>query len=220
MHSFNRSDRTVGNLTKGELGVDLVGNNENVRVAQNRGNGFKVCLFHNGTRGVAGVGQNERLGARCNGSFELLCGQLKGVFCLGFNNDGLATAKSGDGLVANVTGLGNNDFIAGGSDCADAGVNGFGAANGYENFAHRVIGNAVFSFDVVADFLAQDLKAAVRCIAGLASLKREDARLANFPRGGKIRLANTQGDNVLHGVCNVKEFTNARRLNTHNCGGE
>ena len=147
-------------------------------------------------------------------------GDLKGVFCLCFNNDGLAAAKSGNGLVANVAGLGNDDLVAGRGNGADAGVNGFGAANGHQNFSFRVVANVVFSFDVAADLGTQIFKAAVRRIACSSALKRKNVCLADLPRCGEIGLAHTKRDNVIHSAGNVEEFTNARGLNAYNGWGE
>ena len=183
-------------------------------------NDRQLVSGENRARGIVRIRQDEHLGAGRDAVQKLLGGQLKIVFCLGFNNDGLATAQSGNGLVANVTGLGDDNFITGGSNGADAGVNGLRAANGYKNFTLWVIGNVVFSFNVAPNLLAEHFKTAVGRVARFAALERENARFADLPRGGEIGFTNTKGNDVFHCAGNIKEFTNARGLDTNDCGGE
>jgi hypothetical protein len=53
-------------------------------------------------------------------------------------------------------------------------------------------------------------------VARFSLLKRENARLADLPRGGKIGLSDAERDDVLHRVRNIEKFSDSRRLDIEN----
>src|SRR3990172_598641 len=55
---------------------------------------------------------------------------------------------------------------------------------------------------------------------GFACLQGADARLEDWLRGRKVRLADAQGDHILHGGDDIEKLANAGWLQTHNTPGK
>ena len=64
--------------------------------------------------------------------------------------------------------------------------------------------------DVTADGASKLYEAVVGGIAGAPTFEGENGGLADVPRGDKPRLADAEGDDVVHGLDDVKEIANTR----------
>lgn len=94
--------------------IDLVGHNEEVLMTgDDLGDTLKLFLGVEHAGGVAGGREHDELGARGDGGFELLGGDLEVVLKLGFHEDTLALGEADELLVGDPEGGGDDDLVAG-----------------------------------------------------------------------------------------------------------
>ena len=102
--------------------------------------------------------------------------------------------------------------VTGGKHRAHTNVDGFTAADCYQNFMLGVIGQLIFPLHESGNLLPQLKHAPVAGVAGIALFQRSDTGFADMPRGGKIRFADAQGNHMLHAGGNIEEFSDAGGL--------
>ncbi len=97
----------------GQLGVDLVGDDQNIRALQHLGDSLQIAALHDAAGGVAGIGQHQRLGLGGDGRLQLLGSQTELVLRLRLHKDGRAKAHAGQRAIADKGRGGNDDLVAG-----------------------------------------------------------------------------------------------------------
>ena len=202
----------------GQLGINLIRQNDDVLIPQQRRDGFQVLPAHHGPRGIAREREDDELCARRDGRLQLLRRQLKAVFSFQRQRHGHAARQRGDGVIADKARLRDDDFVAGVHQRADAHIDGLGAAHGNDGLPGRV-GKAHAAGKVIAGLLPQLRQARIARVPGAPFFQAADARVAHRPGRFKIRLAHAQRDAVLHLGRNVKKFADARGTHVARGGG-
>src|SRR5207249_12040690 len=125
------------------------------------------------------------------------------------------------GRVAHVTRLVVDHFVARVHHRPQRDVQRLADADGDQNLMAGIVADAELFFDVIADRLAEFPQAEVGGVTGFAPFQRVYRRLANVPRGDKVRFAYPQRDHVRHRLHDVEKLTDARGWNiTHLAGDE
>ena len=198
-------------LAVGQLGVDLVVDDHDVRVLQHLRDGLVVRARHDAAGGVVGVGQDQRLGFRRDGGAQRLGGQLEGV--LHVRGDGHAfSAREGDtGHVGDIAGVGHQHLVAGLHQRADGQIDALAGAHRDQNLVLRVVLRAEALRLIAGDPLPQLQEAPVAGVVGVAGAQGIDGRVGVVPGGAEVRFAHAQGHHVVHHIDDVEKFSYARR---------
>ena len=196
----------------GELGIDLIGDDDHVAVAQHGGDGLHLLGRHDGAGGVVGVGEHQQLGLGGDGGLQRFGGELKGILFLGLDGHGHAALGNGQGGITDESGLGQQHFVAVVQQGAHAQIDGFAAAHGDEDLVIRVVGQLEAVFQVGGDAAPQLDQAVVGGVGGFAVQQAFDAGVADMLRGDEVGLTHAQGHHVFHRGGHVEEFADARGL--------
>ena len=193
----------------GQLGVDLVGDDQDVVLGADARDHSDILLAQRRAGGVVGVVEDDGLGPGRDGRAELRLGDAELVPALRLDGDGHAVSEGDEGAVRDVAGLVVDDLVAGIGDGADGEVERLADADGDEDFIGRVVHAAELPLHVGGEGLAQLEQAEVGGVAGRAALQRVDGVFADVPGGGEVRLADAQRDHVLHRADDVEEVADA-----------
>ena len=195
----------------GQLGVDLVRQDDDAGAPQHLGHGLQILPGHHRAGGVVGVGHDEQLGAGGDGLPQRLGGQAELVLGLAGQVDRHAPRQGGDGVVADKAGLGDDDLVPRGHQGADAHVDGLAAPHRDQDLPHGVVAQVHPALQVAGDLDPQLLQAGVGGVLGVAHLQRFDACLPDGPGGLEIGLAHAQADALGHFGGQVEKFADAGR---------
>ena len=207
-------------LAIGELCVDLVGDHHDVRAPQHLGDGLQVLPAHNAAGGVVGEGQHQDLGPGGDGGAQLLGRKAEFVFRLGLHIDRSAPRHAGQRTVAHKGGHRHDDLVPGVHHTPQRQVDALASAHGDDDLAGKVIPELEAPLQVGGDLPPQLGHAGVGGIFGKALLQRVDARVPDVPGGDEIRLADPQGDGVLHLLQDVEELSDTGGLHLLDAAGE
>jgi hypothetical protein len=197
-----------------EAAVDFITDDYEVVLYGQPGDLLQLVALDDGAGGVVRVAQQNDLGARRNGLRNRLGLDLEAVLDVCPHGHNHAARQHDIGLVSNVAGVGHDHFVAGIEQCAQRRINTLADAHGDHDLGARVILKPVAPLEVGRDGLTQLQCAVVGGVVGLTLLDGLDARLANVVRSDEIRLADAEGDDVLHGSRDVEEPADARWLDS------
>ena len=220
LHALHCRRRNMALAAEGQFRIDFIGKHQYVRPAQDFRQRFQIHPFHNAARWVAGIRQNQQLGAVGQRAAQHFGGHAEVMLRRGFQNYGNPARQPHERLVADIARLRNDDLIPGADHRADCPVDGFRAAHRDQNLVRRVVGKPVFALHPVRNFLPQLFQTAIGGIARFSRLQREDARLADLPRGRKIGFSHAERDDILHRVRDVKKFPDAGGFDLLHHGGK
>lgn len=122
-----------------------------------------------------------------------------------FDADGDAAGEDDGGAVGDEAGLVVDDFVAGVEDGTEGDIDGFGDADGDEDFVEGVVVAAEMLCDVGGDGLAEAEFAAVGGIVGGAAFDGEEGGLTDIPWGIEIGLTDAEGDDIFLGSDDIEE---------------
>ena len=192
-----------------ELGIDLIRENEDIGAAKNVSDRLKVFLLHDTAGGVVGERKEQRLGLGSDGCLQSLCGELELIVSSGDNVYGNAARENYAGVISNVCGLGDNDFVALGDERADSEVDRLARADGNEYLAVRFIMDAVTLVQIPAYKLTQLGHTAVGRVRDAAVGQTLQSFLPDSFGRGEIRFADAEADRLVGQ--NVKILANTGR---------
>ena len=187
-HAGQRSDGDVVAFER-QLGVDLVGSDQEILLDGELGDGLELGAV-GGTAGrVRREVQNEQLATRLPGGAE--GGRIKRKLVGGHsaNRDGFGVAERDARRIAHIAGLVVEHLVAGVQGRAEQDIEGFGNADGAEDFGLGIVFRAVVFGDVAGDLLAELLSAAVIRVGRAALLEGRNRGLANMVRRDEVGFA-------------------------------
>ncbi len=148
-HSGKRGDGDVFCVVVGEFRVDFVGEYDEVVFDAKRGDAFEFFAGLGGSGGVAGKVHHERARARGDALLELLGCEAEVVGGEGGHGNGDAVCEGDTGVVGDVARLVVQHLVAGVDDGAKGEINGFGNADGDDDFGLWVVGDFEVTIDVL-----------------------------------------------------------------------
>ena len=175
----------------GQLGVDFIGQHQNVVLPQDGGNLLHLGGAHHGAGGVVRVGEDDQLGARGDSRPQLVSRQAELILGPGGNVHRHAAGQLGNRLIADKAWLRDDDLIPGLHHRTDGKVDGLTAADRDQNVFLFII-QLKAALQIAADLAAQLLQAGVGRVLGAAQLQAADARIADAPRRFEVRLPHAQ----------------------------
>ena len=158
---------------------------------------IRIALHH-AAGGVVGVGQNQQLGAGCDGVFQLFGPEAELVLRTGGNVHRHAAGEGGDRLVADEAGFRDDDLVPRLHQRADGKVDGLAAAHRDQDLVLLAVMQVKPAGQIVADLHPQLLHARVGGVAGAALLQGADGRVPHAPGRFEVRLAHAQRDALRH----------------------
>ena len=215
LHAGHGNDGNMVFPAVGQLGINLVGDDEQVVLQDDRHQLFQVFLFHDGAGRIVGVGDEQGLGFRRDGRFQFLRLQAEIVFLLQVDGHRNAAGHAHAGLVGNEAGLGQDHLVAGLHRGTEGQVDRLAAADGNEALLSRIVGDTDLARGIIADGPAQLRQASVGCVKCFAGFDSFDGFLADGPGRVEIRLTHAQGDRVGHFCDHVKKLPDAGRRHVH-----
>ena len=193
-----------------ELGVDLVGSDQQVLLDGELGDGLELGAVGGAAGRIGREVQDQQLAAGLPGGAEGGRIERELVGGDGADRDGLGVAERDAGSVAHVAGLVVKDLIAGVQHGAQEDIEGFGDADGAEDLGLGVVFRSVVTGDVAGDLFAELLGAAVIRIGRAALLQGSDRGLAYVVRRDEVRLTDAERHRVLHFGDDGEEVADAR----------
>lgn len=193
----------------GELGVNLVRDDDDVRIPQHVRDRFQVLPAHDGAGRVVGVGQYERLGARGDGRAQGLRREAEFLFKAGHDGPRLRARKGDARRVGDVGGLRDEHLVPGGAQRAQTQVDALARADGDEDFLRRIVFHVAAAPDVLRDQAAELDAPPVGGVLREAVLDRRNRRVPDVPGRDEVRLAHAQGDGLRHLRDDVEEPADA-----------
>ncbi len=218
LHFGQRSDADVFAL-ECQLGIDFVGDNDEVMALNDVRNILQFRPAHRAAGGIGRKIQNHRLGFGRDRFFNRLSRDGKPVFRSARYRHSHSMRHRDAGRIAHVTWLMINDFVARIDNGAEGDIHRLADTDGDQNFAFVIVRDVEVFFEADADRLAQLGQSEVGGVARSSALQGVNGGFTNMPRGDEIRLADPQGDDVLHSLDDVKKIANARaRYRAHVVG--
>ena len=138
----------------GELGIDLIGQHQDIGIPQHFRNGFKILPLHNAAGGVVGIGEDQQLALGRNSCLECLGSEAEIVLEPGGNAYNLRSGQAGNGIIGYIAGLGDQDFIAGIDHRADHHIDGLRTADGDHGLLFG-IGKPHAALEIAVDLLLE-----------------------------------------------------------------
>ena len=132
-------DRDVA-AAVGQLGVDLVGNDEQVVLFDDGHERLELRARHDAARRVVGIREKQRLRARGDRPFQRLGRQDEAVLLDAAHGDGRAARQLHAGDVGDVAGVGDEDLVPRLADGAHHEVDALARADGDDDVLGRVGG--------------------------------------------------------------------------------
>ena len=195
---------------EGELGVDLVGSDQQVLLDGELGDGLEFGAIGGAAGRVGREVQDEQLAAGLPGGAQGGRIERELVGGDGADRDGLGVAERDARGVAHVAGLVVEHLIAGVEHGAQEDVERFGDADGAEDLGLGVVFRSVVTGDVAGNLLAELLRAPVIRIGRAALLEGSDRGLADMIGRDEVRLADAERHRVLHLGDDGEEVADAR----------
>ncbi|OQC69018.1 MAG: hypothetical protein BWX50_01081 [Euryarchaeota archaeon ADurb.Bin009] len=205
----------------GELGIDLVADEEEVVVDQDIGDCAPICLRHHPAGGVVRevCYQNLRPGSD---TLHERIGRQPELVLRPAGHGHRDTAGEGDTRgVGDVARFCHQHLVARVGDGADGDIGRLRDAAGHDDLLVGIVACPKAGIEVAADSPAELGRPLVRCIGGRPLLDGVDGRLTDAPGGHEVRFADAQGYDVLHRLGDIEELPDARRrYGTHPCRDE
>ena len=218
LHTVDFRDRNMPLSPEGQLGVNFIRKHHDVGIPQNSGNRLQILAAHDRAGRVAGEGKDQQPGFRRNGCPQFLRSQAEMILRPGVEDDRHTAGHAGQRLVADKAGLNNQHFIPRTDQGADGAVDRLTSADGDQNLVRRIVGEAVFPLHISGDLPPQLLQPPVGGVPGLPILQGGNTGAADMPGRAEIRLAHAKGDDVVHFLGDIKEFSDTGRLDVAHRG--
>ena len=193
-----------------QFAVDFIGEHQQVAAFDHLGHRFQIGASHDGARRIVRERKHQQLGAGRQLFLDLLRRQTEAVLRLRLNDHGNAARHAGQRSIADKAGLRDENLVARSQQRAEAQIDGFAAADRDKKFLVRIVFHLIMTVEPAGDLLPQLGKAAVRAVPRFAVLQRPDSLLPDMPGSHEIRLADGEGDHILHLVCNIKKLADPR----------
>ena len=200
LHAGQRGDRRKNLSGVGQFGIDQVGQNDQIMFPGDFGNGLQLVHIESCAGRVARKVQENGLGFRCDGFFQIGGIQRKIVFLVGRHRDRHAVCHPDFGVIGDIAGFVVDDLVARIRDRADCQVQRLADADRDDAFMHRIIFHLVIFRHIVADGFAQREQAQIGGVARMAAFQRVDRPLPDRPRRDEIRFSDSEGDHIVHRV--------------------
>ena len=204
----------------GQLRIDLIGDDIEVILDDDFRDRLQFLPGHDRTGRIVREGQDQHLGLRRDFCPEILRHQLEAVLLLQFQDHRDAVSEDNAGLVGHIAGLRDDDLVPGIQHGAEGKVDSFGTADRDRDLGIRIVGNAETALQIPRDLRLQLKETGVAGIEGPSALQRIDTLFPDGPGRVEIRLADTQGDGVLHGADNVKKLPDPGGADRHRFTGK
>ena len=215
LHAFHRSNRNMIFAAISQFRVNFIGNHQQVVFDANRGNPFQVFPFHDGTGGVIGIRQNQRLCFGCNSRFQFFGHEFEVVFRFCSHHHRHPMLQLDSWFICHIGRFHHKHFVSRFQNGTQCHVNGFGCADGAKNLVCVII-QIKAAFQIMGNFLPQFGHAPVGGISCFAFRQRIHGSFPHTFRCFEIRFPNAKGNDVVHGSYNIKKFPNSgRRQNRH-----
>jgi len=207
-HARPGHDRLVPPLV-GQLGVNLVADHEQILFHANLGEGIQFRAREYRPRRIGRKVEQQNLGARRRRRhFRGL--QPETVLRPGMDRAPLRVRQRDRRGVGNITGLMVKDGLAGIEDGAQGEVDRLAHADRDENLRIRIVGRPEDFPHIPGDFAAQLQAPEIGRVPRPPVLQRVNGCFPHTPRGGGIRLADAQGDDVPAFLHQLKKVADAR----------
>ena len=210
-HAGERGDRAV-RLSIGQLGIDLVREDEHLVRPHEGSDLLKVRARHDRTGRIVGVRKHQHLGAGGDQRLKQRRRDLELVLHLRVERHGNAAHHLDQRRVTDKAGLGHDDLIARVDHGAERHVNGFTAADRDEDLILRTVAQPEPAVKIGGNACAQLRKSAVGGIVGLVFDDGIHRRIGNVIGRRKIRLPDGERDHVLASAEHIKELADAGGL--------
>ena len=208
-HTVDGGKTRVLQSAVGQLGVNLVGNDDDVRIPQHRRNGLEISFVHHRAGRIVGIGQYQRLGARRDGASQRVRRETELILLARDDRHGHAARKDHARAVRHIARVGQKHLVARLDQHAQRHVDALARADGHEHLGFRIIAHAEARAHIVAHGLAQLDQAGVGGVVRATLPQRVDRRVADRPLRAKVRLAHAQRNGVLHRAHDVKKLAYA-----------
>ena len=208
LHSRQRGDGDVLGVVVGQFAVNLVGEDHEVVLDAKRRDLRQLLA---GLRAAGWVGreiEHQHAAAGCDLRGDGFRRDAELVFRTGGDRHGNAVGEDDARVVAHITRLVVEHFIAGIQDGAQGQVDRLGNANGHDHLGLRIIRNAEMFLDVFGDGGAQGGCAEVGSVARAALFQGVNGGFADVPGRVEVWLANAKRDDVRHALHDLKEVAN------------
>jgi hypothetical protein len=190
----------------GQPVVDLVGDQVEVVPLGQRDQRLQRGPRLHGAGRVRRRAEQDRLGARGERGGDQVGVDGETVLPAGRHRHRDAAGEPHARLVGDVAGFRHDHLVAGVEQHPQRQVQALRDAGGDQALGARVVVGAVAAGQVGADQLAQPEQPGVGGVGGVAVLQGVDPGLADPPRGDEVRLADAQGDHVVHLRGDVEEL--------------
>ena len=196
-----------------QFAVNLVAQTPDLMLLYNLGNLSKLVSRNDAAGRVTWRTEHNSLSFLCTGSFNLFCCRVKTVHTsIQMNN--LSIAESRKRLVRNITRLADNNLIARVQNRTKHKVQTLTRPNSRQNLSFRIVVKLI-AFKVFCNFLAQLNQAPVRCIRSVPLFQMVKSLFPHNPWSRKVRLTDTQRNNIIMSNAKLKKLTDSRRRNFH-----
>ena len=213
LHPGQCRDGVVGHLVVGEFAVDLVGQHNEIVLHRKGGDLPQLLQRQDRSGGIGREVQHQDAGLVRDRLLQGVRAERELLLGTGGHGHGNAASQQDAGAVGDIAGLVVEDLVAGIEQGAERDVDGLGDTHGDDDFVVGVVGDGEMLLDVGGDRPAKARRAEIGRIAGVSLFERIDRRLADVPRGDKIRLADPQRDDLLHRLDDLKEVADSRTGN-------
>ena len=190
----------------GKMSIKLVADDNQVMLYSPVADSLNLLLAHNSAGRVIGIAKHNSLSLGRNSLFQIFDSRHKAVFLISFYGNRLAACQNNAGLVGNVAGLGQNNFVTGMHNGSNSGVQCFADTDGYHDFGFRVVFNAVVFMDIIRNCFAQLQKAESGSIAAFAFADAVDFGILDSLRNIKIGFAYAERYDVGVSGHNIKKL--------------
>ena len=194
----------------GQLGVDLVGDDDQVALAGEGGDVLQVRPAHDGAGRVVREVEHQHLGAWRDLGFQHGAREAKAVLGARLDRHRHAVREEDRRAIGDVARLVVKHLVARVEQRPQRQVQRLADADRDEHLVVRVVFGAEVLADVAGQRAAQVEVAEVAGVMRRAAFEREDGGFAHVPGRVEVRLADAQADHVLHRRDDVEEVADAR----------
>ena len=171
-----------------------------------------------GARRVVGAAYHQRLGLGGDQLFYRLCGRVESRPARVQVHD-LRPGQVCEGRVVDVAGLADDYLVARVQDAAEGRVHAL-ARSDRDDYLFLGIVESPIALQIAGDFLAQLDEPPVGGVARLPLLQVVEGFFPHEPGGGKVRLADGQGNHVVMADEHLEEFADSRRRGRQHGAGK
>ena len=188
-----------------KLRIYLIGNHKQIVGLNDFCDGFQIFPAHDGAGRIVRIGEDQRLCAGRDGFLQTFGSEAEIVFFQGFHPDGGAAGKNDAGGIGNIAGLRNKNLVPRGGEGPEGDIDGLGGADGDDDLGRRIVRQAIAAGKIEGDLIPQLGETPVGGILGFAVYQGIDGGIPDMIGRFEIRLADAEGDRILHGGGQVEK---------------